>query len=149
MTPQIKRFKSVAGWMAFILFIATQWELPLWPLFAETFFICTLTWQSLVTVDDGKRWRVFVILGGVLNAIALTANGGRMPALGATTISRWWQPFTQSTRFPFLCDIYATFSIGDLIMVGTILCAIGMWAYKKMNKPKVSPQIIIQQENWQ
>jgi len=135
---KLKQVKRVAGWSAFALIVITQWEVRPWALFAELFFVAALTWQALDCYFRFRPQNIVIIAGGILNTIALTVNGGRMPVLGRTDTARWWKPLTEQSRLQFLCDVlWAGFSIGDLIIVTGILIGIVSYVYRAITKPEI------------
>jgi len=130
---RLKRVKRIAGWSTFILLIVTQWEVRPWVLFAEMFFIAFTIWQLLSCYFEFRLHRFVILLGGTMNFIALTANNGRMPVLGKIETARWWQPLTEESRVKFLCDVlWATCSIGDMVILTGILIGLGLALYKHL-----------------
>lgn len=121
LSQRARRVKTFIGWSAFVLMIATQWEVRPWFLFALSFYGLFFTWQLLDAYNDLRRWQPVVLVGAMLNGLAIFANGGRMPVLGRTEIYRWWQPLTSESRLVSLCDIYFKCSVGDMVILAGAL----------------------------
>ena len=64
--------------------------------------------------------------GGIANAIVSLINGGRMPMLGITAVYSIYQPMTDKTIFPFLCDWISSPFRHYLLSFGDILLAVGI-----------------------
>jgi hypothetical protein len=82
-------------------------------------------------------------LGGLLNFLASSLNGWRMPVMTDGDVSGAWQVATPATRLPWLIDRFSymhgdyltIFSIGDvLILSGAVLTIAGVvyWAVKRL-----------------
>ncbi|MEK9170118.1 MAG: DUF5317 family protein [Patescibacteria group bacterium] len=85
--------------------------------------------------------------GGISNALVSLVNGGKMPVHSLESVSGFYQPMTESTIFPFLCDwILSPFhnylmSFGDiLLIIGTAIFLAqelaGLWKNFRKDKNK-------------
>jgi len=131
LSQRTQNVKRIIGWISFVLFVVTQWNVYPWPLFSLTFYGLFFIWQLLRVYDSPKLWHVPVLAGAALNYIALFANGGRMPVLGRTEAYRWWQPLTEDSRLVFLCDIYFQSSVGDMLIASAGIVALAVWLLRR------------------
>jgi len=78
-------------------------------------------------------------LGGLLNFLAISLNGWRMPVMTDGDVSGAWQLATPATRLPWLIDRFSylhgqyetIYSIGDVLIVsGTLLTIAGIMYYR-------------------
>jgi len=75
-------------------------------------------------------------LGGLLNFLAISLNGWRMPVMTDGDVSGAWQIATPATHLPWLIDRFSylhgqyetVYSIGDVLIVsGALLTIAGMY----------------------
>lgn len=129
-SPWLKA-KRIIGWSLFVLIIVTQWEVSPWLFFSATFAVLASTWQILDIYNQPRLFKIIILTGGLFNFLALIVNGGRMPVLGRTEVSRWWEPLTDSSYLVPLCDIYFKCSIGDMVITVGMLTAIVSWLVRR------------------
>jgi hypothetical protein len=161
---QLARVHLRLGWLALLavglqLLIFSGW----WTgsSFADWTPILYSVSLFLLVVMVGVNWQIpgmlVIGLGLLCNALAITMNGGRMPAslealrvaglqsvvlkagvLGASTNSVLLGP---ESRVPWLCDIFALPSwvpLATVFSVGDVLIAIGaVWFFIGVMKPKL------------
>lgn len=131
LSPSWLQAKRTIGWSIFILLVVTQWEVRPWLLFSTTFAALASAWQALDLYNQPRLFKVMILIGSTLNFLTLVANGGRMPVLGRTGVSRWWEPLTDSSRLVPLCDIYFKASIGDMVIAAGIITALAHWLIRR------------------
>lgn len=101
------------------------------------FWLFSLTWDALqVAAASSTRSRLFWFAanaGGYLNAAVTLANNGHMPVVGVVSgQDSLWVIANESHRLLPLCDRFAGFSLGDLLMAsGALLCVV-WWAVTKI-----------------
>lgn len=114
--------------------LVMSWEVYPWLLFVCLFVVITLIWFISDLISEYRIWKLFRLLGALLNMTAVLANGGRMPVAGRDVTARWWEPLTESSRLQFLCDIYFKCSIGDFILLFSLLVWIASGVYSRYVK---------------
>lgn len=134
--PSWKQTVLVLTSLPFLIAARVLWQnYPgIWP--------CLLFW-IIALADEPLRWGelggrrkfcyVLAVVGAISNALATLANGGHMPVSGdhKFTPGSLWIPMTESSRLPFLCDIFAGFSIGDFFIIGSLLLLLLNWSLEK------------------
>jgi hypothetical protein len=72
-----------------------------------------------------------VFIGAVCNAVATVVNGGKMPVLGkyGSPVSVW-RVARPGDHVLILCDRFGGFSIGDVLIGGSLVLGIGLWLWK-------------------
>lgn len=73
-------------------------------------------------------------LGALMNWVAVTANGGKMPVRGMFHAKASHRPMTRKSRLKWLCDIYTTpigvASLGDFVLSVSLLFHLALGAAK-------------------
>lgn len=135
-----ERFATARGILMLVIMVymlvPLQFELPHWPFWVAVFGILIVTHRVLVMVNEWRKSErlIHVILsaGMLSNLLAVSANGGRMPAGLITSAHRWWQPITPATRLYPLCDVvWGAVSIGDCIIVIGAAALLWKWVVDK------------------
>jgi len=65
-----------------------------------------------------------LFLGASLNIVALLSNGGRMPVFDKIDNYSVWMPMSELTHYNWLGDRFGAFSIGDLLLLPSLLIII-------------------------
>jgi hypothetical protein len=161
---QLARVPFRLGWLALLavgvqLLIFSRWwaQSPVFSAWIPILYSLSLL---VLIVMVAVNWRLpglpVVGVGLLCNALAISLNGGRMPAsvdallaaglqsvalkagaLGASTNTILIGP---ETRLPFLCDIFALpswFPLATVFSIGDVLIAAGAaWFFLAVVKPK-------------
>jgi hypothetical protein len=77
-----------------------------------------------------RRREMLMLLGVFLNAAAVASNGGHMPVLGLESAYGIWVPLTPSSHLRWACDIYASFSIGDMLIGANLAWRTVLWLHR-------------------
>ena len=113
---------------------ASSWFIPVSLTTAALFWIALIGTLSLQALADHRMLLSLPMLTGIsFNAAASLANGGQMPGAAAgVTHDRWWQPMTEASRLPWLCDVLfgGTTSVGDVVLLVGGVLVIAMAIYK-------------------
>lgn len=93
-------------------------------------FWAVVLWLNRPRKQSQQTFLVFV--GSAFNAVATIANGGKMPVIGkyGSPVSVW-RAARPSDHLLILCDRFAGFSIGDMLIGAWLILAIGSWLWKK------------------
>ena len=95
-------------------------------------FWCLVLWLNRPERKSLQTIPVFV--GALCNAVATIANGGKMPVLGkyGSPVSVW-RAARLGDHVLILCDRFAGFSIGDVLIGIAFIFVIGVRLRKLMN----------------
>jgi hypothetical protein len=93
-------------------------------------FWAVVLWLNRPTKKSPRALLVF--LGSACNAFATIANDGKMPVLGryGSPVSVW-RTAQPGDHLLILCDRFGRFSIGDMLIGGWFVLAIGLWLWKE------------------
>jgi hypothetical protein len=89
---------------------------------------CVLFWL-IVSVDKyadrnilaHNKFEWLAIIGMLCNASVTLVNGGKMPVMGHRgTFISVWRKARRNDKLLFLCDRFKGFSIGDVLILGSI-----------------------------
>ena len=113
------------GWAA--LFAALGIRSATWDY--SMLWTCVLFWGLVIFFDAVCGWWA-MIPGALCNAIAMLANGGRMPVFDPRYEPAGWHVAgTADTNLPFLCDHGFLFgsSVGDILITVAIVVYSSLW----------------------
>ena len=100
-----------------------------WSAWAKIIYGVNL-WATVIAlvITYGRLVNLLLAVGLLHNTVAVVANGGYMPVQGRIYSTTWWMPMTDTTRLPWLCDIWVSgsMSIGDLFIFASILVNLGV-----------------------
>ena len=104
----------------------------------EPFRLCRRTFL-------GKLASVPILIGAVMNGLVTIANNGKMPGTSIDRPLSIWTPSTEASKFLWLGDNYAGFSVGDFCLIagGLFILALALatpLAEQKAAIAKASPQ---------
>jgi hypothetical protein len=107
----------------------------IWQIFPNL-WCCVGFWAVVLWLNRPKKKSPYtfpVFVGAACNAVATIANGGKMPVLGeyGSPVSVW-RAARPGDHVLILCDRFGGFSIGDVLIGGAFIFAIGLWLWKKM-----------------
>lgn len=113
--------------------------------FCAAFWLAALAWDGLnLFTASSRKNQVFwasVNIGGYLNAIVTLANNGKMPVIGhGVSGESVWVVANESHRLLFLCDRFARFSIGDLLMFTGGVVTLVIWLADKVKNRGEVPE---------
>lgn len=90
------------------------------------FWVVTIFWVLnligiLTCLDEVRYW--FTFCGAALNCVVMLANHGMMPVIDESIkkAEGVWRPALTGDHLLFLADRFAGFSIGDFILIGSVL----------------------------
>ena len=92
-------------------------------------FWVVVLWLNRPKKESPQTFLAFV--GAACNAVATITNGGKMPVLGkfGSPVSVWREA-RPGDHLLILCDRFGGFSIGDLLIGGWFVIAIGLWLWQ-------------------
>jgi len=93
---------------------------------------CIGFWALVLWLDRPKSRRALLsFAGAACNAVATIANGGKMPVLGkyGSPVSVW-RAARPGDHVLILCDRFAGFSIGDILIGAWLILEIVLWLWK-------------------
>ncbi len=100
---------------------------------------CIGFWTVVLWLNRPAKKSPYTFLlffGSACNALATIANGGRMPVLGRSgSPVSVWRAARPGDHVLILCDRFGGFSIGDVLIGGSLILAIGLWIWNLRTKP--------------
>ena len=77
------------------------------------------------TIADRADKSIFIVscaVGGVLNMVVKTANGGYMPVWGLPITYRYWMPMDGAAKLSWMGDwLFGGYSVGDILVLMGLL----------------------------
>lgn len=123
-----------AGWQVLVLYSRVVWQIY------PNLWVCVGFWTHFLwafrprkrSPETTRPRDILAFAGAVSNAIATIANGGKMPVLGKWAGSPWsvWRPARPADHVLILCDRFAGWSIGDMLIGVALILGIGLWLRK-------------------